>query len=114
MFKFFNSFRAALLLGKANKLLENRNFEGALERALKAQQLPLGEQFEWLSYSIEGKARSHLGDLEKALSALRRAESLFTPIAARQPESKHLQNIVNDIRAYIDKIEPSAGGDAGD
>lgn len=112
MFKFLNSFRAALLLGKANKQLENRKFNDALERALRAQQLPLGEQFEWLSYSIEGKARSHLGDFENALPALKRAEALLQPIVERQADAKHLQNIINDIRSYIDKIEPTSSGDA--
>ena len=99
-----------MLLGKANKQLENRRFEDALARALRAQQLPLGEQFEWLSYSVEGKARCHLGDFENALPALRRAEAALQPIVERQPESKHLQNIKNDIHAYIEKIE-STGED---
>ncbi len=110
MFKFINSFRAALLLGKAHKQFENRRFGEALERALRAQRLPLTEQFEWLSYSIEGKSRCHLGDFENALPALRRAESALQPILESKPESKHLHNIMNDIRAYIEKIE-SAGDD---
>ncbi len=112
MFKFFTSFRAALLLGKANKQFEDRRFDQALERALAAQRLELTPQFEWLSYSIEGKARSHLGDFENALPALRRAEAVLQPIVDAQPGSKHLHNIINDIRAYIEKIETGAAGDA--
>ena len=111
MFRFLNSFRIALLLGKAHKQLENRRFQDALERALRAQQLPLTEQFEWLCYSIEGKARSHLGDFDNALPALRRAEAVLRPILEREPDSKHLHNIMNDIQAYIDKIETAEPGD---
>ncbi len=114
MFKFFNSFRVALLLGKAHKQFENRRFDDALERALRAQQLPLTEQFEWLSYSIEGKSRCHLGDFENALPALRRAESVLQPILERQPESKHLANIMKDIHAYIEKIESAGEHDPND
>ena len=105
MFKFLTSFRAALLLGKAHKRLENGNYRDALERALKAKQLPLTAQFEWLCYSIEGKSRYHLGDTENALPALQRAEAILRPIAEARAESKHLQNIARDIRAYIEKIE---------
>lgn len=108
MFGFFTSFRAALLLGKAQKQLDSRQFEDALERALMAQQLKLSEQFEWLAYSIEGKARAHLGDLEKALPALKKAEALLEPIVAARGDSKHLQNIIADVRAYIEKIESGA------
>lgn len=108
MFGFITSFRAALLLGKANKRLDSRQYEDALERALMAQKLKLSEQFEWLAYSIEGKARAHLGDLENALPALKKAEALLQPIAAARSDSKHLQNIIGDVRAYIEKIESGA------
>ncbi len=105
MFKFLTSFRAALLLGKANKRLENGRYRDALERALKAKKLPLNPHFAWLCHSIEGKSRYHLGDSENALPALRKAEELLQPIVQARAESRHLQNIVRDIRAYIEKIE---------
>lgn len=112
MFKFLNSFRVALLLGKAHKQLENRRFDDALERAQRAQRLPLTPQFEWLCYSIEGKARSHLGDFDNALPALRRAEAVLQPILDAQSDSRHLQNIMTDIRAYIEKVETAEKGDS--
>ena len=45
------------------------------------------------------------GDPQNALPALQRAESLLQPIAEARSDSKHLQNIIGDIRAYIEKIE---------
>ena len=108
MFGFFTSFRAALLLGKAHKRLDQERYHDALELAKRAQRLKLSEQFEWLSYSIEGKARYRLGDHENALPALRRAEELLRPLAEARADSKHLHNIVADVRAHIDKIESSS------
>lgn len=105
MFGFITSFRAALLLGKAHKHLDGGRYREALERALKAQELELSEQFEWLSYSLEGKARYRLGDSQNALPALQKAEALLRPIAEARADSKHLQNIIGDIRAHIEKIE---------
>ena len=105
MFGFITSFRAALILGKAHKHFDNGRYREALERALKAQQLELSEQFEWLSYSIEGKARYQLGDAQNALPALKKAEALLQPIAEARADSKHLQNIIADVRAHIEKIE---------
>lgn len=105
MFGFVTSFRAALLLGKAHKQLDRGRYRDALERALKAQKLQLSEQFEWLSYSIEGRARYQLGDLQNALPALQKAEALLRPIAEARADSKHLQNIIGDIRVHIDKAE---------
>ena len=105
MVGFINSFRAALLLGKAHKQLDRGRYRDALERALKAKKLQLSEQFEWLSYSIEGKARYQLGDPQNALPALQKAEALLRPIAEARSDSKHLQNIIGDLRAHIEKIE---------
>ena len=105
MFGFLTSFRAALLLGKAHRQLDRGHYRDALERALKAQKLELSEQFEWLSYSIEGRARYRLGDSINALPALQKAEALLRPIAEARADSKHLHNIIGDIRAHIEKIE---------
>ena len=105
MFGFLTSFRAALLLGKAHKQLDRGRYRDALERALSAQKLQLSQQFEWLSYSIEGKARYYLGDSKNALPALQKAEALLGPIAEARADSKHLQNIIGDIRNHIEKIE---------
>ena len=110
MFGFLTSFRAALLLGKAHRQLDHGRYRDALERALKAQKLRLPEQFEWLSYSIEGKARYQLGDSQNALPALQKAEVLLRPIAEARADSKHLQNIIGDIRTHIERIERSGGG----
>ena len=51
---FLASFRAALLLGKANRQLQNAQYEDALERALRAKKLPLKSQYAWLCAMIEG------------------------------------------------------------
>jgi len=75
--KFINSIRASMLLGKGHKFLENGRYQEALEKALKAKSLKLEEQFEWLCHSIEGKSRYHLGDKEKALLSLRRAQEIL-------------------------------------
>jgi len=93
-----------MLLGKGHRYLKGGRYQEALEKALKAKNLELEEQFEWLCYSIEGKARYHLGDKESALVALRGAEKILASKLAKEPESKHLQNIINDITGYIEKI----------
>ena len=61
--KIFMSIRASMLLGKGHKFLESGRYQEALEKALKAKDLKLDEQFEWLCHSIEGKSRYHLGAL---------------------------------------------------
>ena len=94
-----------MLLGKGHKFFENSRYQEALQKALKAKSLQLDEQFEWLCHSIEGKSRYHLGDQENALPALRRAQEILASKPGKEQESKHFQNIVNDINSYIEKIE---------
>ena len=94
-----------MLLGKGHKFLENGRYQEALAKALKAKNLKLEEQFEWLCHSIEGKSRYHLGDKENALPPLRRAQAILAAKLEREKESKPLQNIMNDITSYIEKIE---------
>ena len=94
-----------MLLGKAHKLLEKGRYPEALARALKAKNLKLDEQFEWLCYAIEGKARYHLGDKENALPALRRARQILESRPDREKALRSLQNIIVDITSYIEKIE---------
>ena len=94
-----------MLLGKGHKFLENGRYQEALEKALKAKRLDLEEQFEWLCHSIEGKSRYFLGDKEKALPSLRRAQEILASILEKEKESKPLRNIMNDITRYIKKIE---------
>ena len=103
--KLFNSIRASMLLGKGHKLLESGRYQDALEKALKAKNLKLEEQFEWLCHSIEGKSRYHLGDKENALISLRSAKEILASKLEREKESKPLQNILNDVTRYIEKIE---------
>jgi tetratricopeptide (TPR) repeat protein len=93
-----------MLLGKGHKFLENGRYQEALEKALKAKNLKLEEQFEWLCHSIEGKSRYHLGDKENALLSLRRAEEILASKLEIEKGSKALQNIMNDITRYIEKI----------
>jgi len=94
-----------MLLGKGHKFLENGRYQEALEKALKAKSLKLEEQFEWLCHSIEGKSRYHLGDNEKALLSLQRAQEILASKLEKEKESKPLRNIMNDITRYIEKIE---------
>jgi len=94
-----------MLLGKGHKFLERGRYEEALEKALKAKKLKLEEQFEWLCHSIEGKSRYHLGDKENALISLRRAEEILALKLENEKDSKPLQNILNDVTRYIEKIE---------
>ena len=103
--KFLNSIRASMLLGKGHKYLQKGRYKEALEKALKAQNLELEEQFEWLCHSIEGKSRYHLGDQENALVSLRRAEGILSSKLEKEQASEHLQNIMADIKRYIEKIE---------
>ena len=103
--KFFNSVRASMLLGKGHKFLESGRYREALEKALKAKNLQLDEQFEWLCHSIEGKSRYRLGDSENALPALRKAREILAAKPDAEKKSKHFQNIVNDIDGYLEKIE---------
>lgn len=94
-----------MLLGKGHKFLESGRYEEALEKALKAKNLKLEEQFEWLCHSIEGKSRYHLGDKENALSCLQRAKIILEKKVEKEKQSKPLQNILNDVTRYIEKIE---------
>jgi len=94
-----------MLLGKAHKLLEKGKYPEALAKALKARQLKLDEQFEWLCYAVEGKARYHLGDEENALPALRRARDILESRPDREKALRSLQNIIGDINSYIERIE---------
>ena len=108
MFKFLTSFRAALLLGKAQKLFDQRRFAEVLERTQKAKTLELEAHFQLHCYSLEGKARAHLEDFENALKPLHAADEIARKLLEVHPDSQHLQNIERDLAAYIDKIE-SAG-----
>ncbi len=103
---FLASFRAALLLGKANRQLQNAEYDAALERALRAGKLPLKPQYAWLCAMIEGKSRYHLGDRDSALEPLRRARAGLQPMLDAQPDSKPLQNIRDDIESLITNLEP--------
>jgi len=94
-----------MLLGKGHKYLQSGRYREALEKALKAKNLELEEQFEWLCHFIEGKSRYHLGDQENALVSLQRAEEILTSKLDKEQTSKHLQNIMSDIKRYIEKIE---------
>jgi tetratricopeptide (TPR) repeat protein len=96
-----------MLLGKGHKYLENGRYQEALNKALKAKSLKLEEQFEWLCHSIEGKSRYHLGDRDNALPALRSAQAILASKLEKEKQSKPLQNIMNDITSYIEKIEQS-------
>lgn len=103
--KFFDSIRASMLLGKGHKFLESGRYEEALEKALKAKNLNLVEQFEWLCHTIEGKSRYHLGDKENALASLRKAKEILASKLEKERDSKPLQSISNDVTRYIEKIE---------
>lgn len=94
-----------MLLGKGQEFLDNGRYQEALEKALKAKDLNLEEQFEWLCHSIEGKSRYHLGDKENALPALQRAEEILASKLKKEKESKALQNIMNEVTSYIEKIK---------
>jgi tetratricopeptide (TPR) repeat protein len=94
-----------MLLGKAHKLLEKGLYSEALARALKAKNLKLTEQFQWLCYSIEGKARYHLGDKENALPALKQALQILESRPDNEKALRSLQNIISEITGYIEKIE---------
>ena len=94
-----------MLLGKGHKFLESGRYEEALEKALKAKNLKLEEQFEWLCHSIEGKSRYHLGDKENALISLRRAKEILASKLEKEKASKPLQNIMNEVIRYIEKLE---------
>lgn len=108
MFRFLTSLRAALLLGKAQKLFDQRRFAEVLERTQKAGELELDAHFRLLCYSLEGKARAHLEDFDNALQPLRSADEIAKQLIAVHPESPHLQNIEQDIADYIAKIEGTA------
>ena len=103
--KFINSIKASMLLGKGHKLLQSGLYQEALEKALKARRLNLGEQHEWLSHTIEGKSRYYLGDKENALPALQRAKEILALKLETEKESKSLQNIINDVTRYVEAIE---------
>lgn len=105
MFRFFNSLRVALLLGKAQKRFDQRRFAETLECTQKAQKLDLDAHFKLLCYSLEGKARAHLGDFENALEPLRAADDIARQLLQSETHSPHLQNIERDIASYIEKIE---------
>ena len=101
----FDSIRASMLLGKGHKYLQNGRYQEALEKALKADELKLNEQFAWLRHMIEGKARHHLGDNENALPALLKAQEILAAKMQREKSSKPLQNIMDDITQHIEKIQ---------
>ena len=103
--KIINSIRASMLLGKGHKLLAKGRYQEALEKALKAKTLKLEEQFDWLCHLIEGKSRYHLGDRENALPCLRRAQQILAAKPAGERDSEPVQNILNDIASYLEKIE---------
>lgn len=105
MFKFLDSFRAALLLGKGHKFLQNGRYQEALAKAQKANKLRMAPQLELLCHSIDGKSRYHLGDRENALVSLRKAEAILAPMLAAENGSEHLLNIMSDITKHIEKIE---------
>jgi hypothetical protein len=105
MFRFLDSFRAALLLGKGQKYLRKGRYKEALAKAQKAKKLRMGAQLEWLCHSIDGKSRYHLRDSKNALVSLRRAEEILAPMLAAEKSSEPIQNIMNDITGYIEKIE---------
>ena len=94
-----------MLLGKGHKFLLSGRYEEALERALKAKNLELEEQFEWLCHSIEGKSRYHLGDQKSALVSLQKAEQILATKLKKEGDSKHLQNILDDVAKDIEKIK---------
>ena len=94
-----------MLLGKAHKLLVRGLYQEALDKALKAKKLDLEEHFVWLCHTIEGKSRYHLGDKKNALDCLQSAKEILAPKLEKEKDSMHLQNIVNDIIDYIEKIE---------
>jgi len=94
-----------MLLGKGHKFLQNGRYQEALEKALKAKNLKLDEQFEWLCHSIEGKSRFYLGDKENALPSLQRAQEILAAKLEKEKDSKPLQNIMDDITRHIENIE---------
>ena len=103
--KLFNSIRASMLLGKGYKYLQNGRYQEALEKALKAKDLNLDEQYEWLCHSIEGKSRYYLGDRESALPCLQKAQEILASKLEREKASRSLQNIMDDITKHIEMIE---------
>ena len=109
MRKFLTTLRAALILGKGQKHLEQGRHREALERCLRADQLALEPQFALLRHSIEGKARYRLGDHTQALTALLEAERILEAIVAQRGESTHLRNIGADIRRHIELIREIDG-----
>ncbi len=94
-----------MALGKAQKLFRKKRYREALEKAVKVQRQELDENFYWLSLSIAGKCQYHLGEYEKSLASLRKAEEILAPklLESKQPES--LVNIMASITSYIEKIE---------
>ena len=103
--KWFKTIRVSLLLGKGHKLLERGKYSQALDQAVKAQQLGPEGEFEWLGHAIEGKARFHLGDLENARPALRKALAMLAAKLETGNASKPLRNIVADIENYLEKAD---------
>ena len=111
MFKFFDSLRASLVVGQANKHFRNQRYRDALARAEHALGLGVNENFALLCLLIAGKSRVHLGDVDRAEEALKRAREMLAPRLAAQPDAPHLQNIVADIERYLDSIERHRRGD---
>ena len=107
MFKFLKSLRAAMTLGKAQKLFRKKRYREALDKSKKAQQLDLEENFYWLSHAIAGKSQYHLGEFEESLVSLRKAEEILAPKLLETEGSESLVNIMAGITWYIDKIEES-------
>lgn len=111
MFEFFASLRASLVVGQANKHFRNQRYRDALARAEHALGLGLNENFALLCLLIAGKSRVHLGDVDRAEDELRRARELIAPRLAAQPDSPHVQNIVEDIERYLNTIEKHRRGE---
>jgi tetratricopeptide (TPR) repeat protein len=103
--KFITSIRASLLLGKGHKLLESGRYQEALAKAEQASKLQLEEQSEWLCHVIEGKSRYHLGDPKNALLPLQQAQAILLRKLETESASKPLQNILDDVTDYLEKIE---------
>lgn len=112
MIKFFANLRASLIVGQANKHLQNQRYRDALERAERALKLDLNENFTWSCLLIAGKSRVHLGDVDRAEEQLERARAILAPRLECQPDSTHLRHILEDIERYLDAIERQRDGTA--
>lgn len=112
--RFFQSLRASLVAGQANKHFRNQRYRDALECAERGLALRPDENLTWLCLSIAGKSRVHLGDVDRAEEQLRQAHALLAPRFERQHDSTHLRHILEDIERYLDTIERHRAGPAAD